>query len=245
MNVHAAGSLRAVMGSLAQAYQQAGPGRQAPRLVLGASGLLRDRLAAGEPSQVFASANMAHPESLVAAGKADRVDAFARNALCALTTPGFALQGRSLAQRLLDEQVRVATSTPKADPSGDYAFEIFERIERTGAGPAGSAQALKTKALQLTGGPQSPPPPSDRSVYGALLAEGRADVFITYCTNAMQAQRQVPSLQVLDIPDSINVWARYGITRLLPATEAASAFVDFVLSPAGQQILGEHGFKRP
>jgi ABC-type molybdate transport system substrate-binding protein len=55
----------------------------------------------------------------------------------------------------------------------------------------------------------------------------------------------VPSLQVLDIPDTINVSARYGITRLLPATEAASAFVDFVLSPAGQQILGEHGFKRP
>jgi molybdate transport system substrate-binding protein len=245
LTVHAAGSLRAVMGSLAQAFQLAHPGGSTPRLVLGASGLLRDRLAAGEPSQVFASANMAHPESLVKDGKANRVDAFARNALCALAAPDFSLQGRTLAQRLLDDSVRVATSTPRADPSGDYAFEMFERIEATGSGPAGSAQALKAKALQLTGGPQSPPPPSDRNVYGALMAEGRADVFITYCTNAAQAQREVRALQVLDIPDAINVSARYGITRILPVTDSANAFVDFVLSPAGQRILGEHGFKAP
>jgi molybdate transport system substrate-binding protein len=243
--VHAAGSLRAVMTELAQAFARSQPGRQAPRLVFGASGLLRDRIAGGEASQVFASANMTHPEALANAGKADRVQPFARNALCALANPGFDLQGRTLARRLLDADVRVATSTPRADPAGDYAFEMFERIESSGAAPSGSAQALKAKALLLTGGPQSAPPPADRNVYGVLMAEGRADVFITYCTNATLARREVPGLQVLDIPADINVSALYGITRIWPASDAGAAFIEFVLSDAGQALLLQQGFRRP
>ena len=34
--------------------------------------------------------------------------------------------------------------------------------------------ALAAKALQLTGGPTSPPPPADRNVYGVLVASGQA-----------------------------------------------------------------------
>ena len=65
---------------------------------------------------------MEHPEALAAAGRAPGVSAFARNALCVLAAPAFSLQGKTLALRLLDADVRVGTSTPKADPSGDYAF---------------------------------------------------------------------------------------------------------------------------
>ena len=55
--------------------------------------------------------------------------------------------------------MKLGTSTPKADPSGDYAFRMFERIETSAAAPAGAAERLKAKALQLTGGPDSPRPP--------------------------------------------------------------------------------------
>ena len=72
LSVYAAGSLRAAMTDLARAFEQQGG---APvRLTFGASGLLKDRIEAGEPAQVFASANMTHPEALRTAGKADAFD---------------------------------------------------------------------------------------------------------------------------------------------------------------------------
>ena len=189
LTVHAAGSLRAALTQIADDYAAA-PGGQKVNLIFGASGLLRDRLLGGERSDAFASANMEeHPQALAAAGKAEPVRAFARNALCALAAPGFELLGKPLAQRLLDADVKLGTSTPKADPSGDYAFEMFERIESiasTNAAPAGSADRLKAKALQFTGGPNSPPPPPGRNVYGVLVAEGTT-LRPTCCTPSRRA----------------------------------------------------------
>jgi molybdate transport system substrate-binding protein len=62
-----------------------------------------------------------------------------------------------------------------------------------------------------TGGP-APPPPTDRNVYGALVSEGKADLFITYCTNARVASSEVPALRTVALPDAINVGASYGVT---------------------------------
>lgn len=241
--VYAAGSLRAALTDLARAFERETPATV--KLTLGPSGLLKDRIEGGEAAQVFASANMNHPDALRASGKAEAVRPFARNALCALASSTFALQGRTLAQRLLDNDVRVGTSTPRADPSGDYAFQMFERIESSGAAGAGSAAALKAKALQLTGGPSSPQPPAGRNLYGMLVDEGKADVFITYCTNAAEAKQQFPSLQVLTIADTINVAAVYGIATVRPESPAARSFVDFVTGPQGQKILGTYGFSAP
>jgi molybdate transport system substrate-binding protein len=242
LTVYAAGSLRAALTQIGQDFE-ATPGGVKVSFVFGASGLLRDRLQAGERADVFASANMEHPRALADAGRARPVQAFARNALCALAAPGFELRGKTLAERLQDADVRVGTSTPKADPSGDYAFEMFERIDKGGA--PGAAQRLKAKALQLTGGPNSPPPPADRNVYGALVSSGQADVFLTYCTNAAIARKEVPSLQVLAVPDAINVFASYGLTLMQPPSPLAQGFVDLMLGAAGQRRLAEFGFLAP
>jgi ABC-type molybdate transport system substrate-binding protein len=242
--VYAAGSLRAALTDVSRAFEQDRPAVKV-NMTFGASGLLKDRIVAGESPQIFASANMAHPEALVAAGRASAVSAFARNALCVLATPAFSLRGKTLTLRLLDADVRVGTSTPGADPSGDYAFGMFDRIEATGAAGPGSAAALKAKALQLTGGPGSPAPPPGRNVYGELVATGQADAFITYCTNATLARREHASLQVLDIPEAINVSARYGLALVGPVSADAQAFTQFLLGPKGQDILASHGFGAP
>jgi molybdenum ABC transporter molybdate-binding protein len=241
--VYAAGSLRGALTDVAKAFELVYPAKVA--MTYAASGLLKDRILAGEAPQIFASANMEHPQAVVAAGKAVAVAAFARNALCVLATPAFALQGKPLAQRLLDADVRLATSTPKADPAGDYAFTMFDRIEGTGAAGAGSAAALKAKALQLTGGPNSAPPPPGRNVYGVLVAANQADAFVTYCTNAAQARREVPTLQVLAVPDGINVSAVYGMAAMTGANADGRAWAQFVLGPQGQAILATHGFSAP
>jgi ABC-type molybdate transport system substrate-binding protein len=239
LRVYAAGSLRAALTEVARAFESAEPGARVV-FTFGASGLLKDRIAAGEPADVFASANMAHPQALAAAGQARDVRRFARNAMCALVAPAVALTADTLVDRLLDPQVKVGTSTPKADPSGDYAWMVFERIERQGR--PGAFRQLTEKARQLTGGPNSPPPPAGRNVYAELVAQGQADVFITYCTNATIALHEQPTLRMVPMPDPVNVSADYGVATLAGAAPAARRFVDYLLGPHGQATLARHGF---
>ncbi len=240
--VFAAGSLRAALTEVAAAWQVAQPGARA-HLTFGASGLLKDRLIKGETADVFASANMEHPQALADAGRAAAPRPFARNRLCALVAPDVALSSDTLIERLLDPAVRVGTSTPRSDPAGDYTWTMFERIEQTGR--AGAFKTLSDKALQLTGGPNSPPPPANRNVYAALMESRQADVFITYCTNVVVAQAEVPALRRVAVPEAINVSASYGVTQLSGAGEAASRFVEFLLGSAGQSVLARHGFAAP
>lgn len=242
--VFAAGSLRAPVTQAAQAFEQAHPGTRVT-LVFGASGLLRDRIVAGERADVFASANMAHPQSLSEGKGYGPTRPFARNALCALVRPGLVVTPATLVTTMLDPRIKLGTSTPKADPSGDYAFELFERVERTGAAPAGSAKALAAKALQLTGGPNSPPPPPGRNVYGVLVASGQADVFLTYCTNAVIARAEQPTLQMVEVPMAINVSADYGLTTRQDAPPTAQRFADDLRTGAGQAALRSAGFQPP
>lgn len=243
VTVFAAGSLRVALSEAARAFERQS-GAQL-RLNFGASGMLKDRLLGGEPGDLFASANMEHPQALAAAGRARAVQPFARNTLCLLGAPGFSLQGRDVAQRLLDPALRVGISTPVADPAGDYAFRFFERIESSGAGGPGSADQLKRRALQLVGGPTSPAAPPDRSLYALLLGEDRADVFVTYCTNAAQAARENPALPVLGVPAPLEVSATYGLALLQGASPVAEAFAGFLRGEGGQAVLRGHGFSSP
>jgi len=238
--LHAAGSLRAALDEAAGEFER----REQLRVerAYGASGLLRDRIAGGEPAQVFASANVAHPQALAQAGRAVAPLVFARNVLCAITRNEVGLRSDNLLERMLDPSVRLGTSTPKADPSGDYAWELFGRAE---AVRPGARVALQAKALPLTGGPDSPPPPRDRNVYGDLVATRKADVFLTYCTNALLARRDFPDLVSVAIPPELAVGADYGLTVMRGAPEPAWRFAWFILSADGQAILAKHGFGPP
>jgi ABC-type molybdate transport system substrate-binding protein len=239
VRVHAAGSLRAALTDSAAAFEAAQPGVNL-QLTFGASGLLKDRIAGGEASDVFASANMSHPEALAQAGRAGPVQRFARNAMCVLVRPGLDVTPDNLVQRLLDPALKLGVSTPRADPAGDYAVQVFQRIEHSGV--TGAAAALSAKALQLTGGPNAPAPPADRNVYGMLVAQGAADMFITYCTSTVIAAREQPGQRSMPVPEAINVSASYGVTVIPGAPPQAAQFVDFLLSPAGQAVLARHGF---
>jgi molybdate transport system substrate-binding protein len=237
IRLYAAGSLRAALNEVAAAYADF---KVEP--VYGPSGLLRDRIAKGERAEVFASANMEHPHSLAKDGRAGPVRRFARNRLCGLAAPGLAVTGETFLERLLDPAVKLGTSTPKADPSGDYAFELFERAERI---RPGAQKILSSKALKLTGGPDSPPPPKGRNQYGVLVAEGKADVFLTYCTNALEARNENGALQVVQVPEELSVAAEYGLAVISGAREQAAFFAQFILSSRGRAILSKHGFSPP
>lgn len=238
--LHAAGSLRGALTEVSNAFEKSSGVKVQAKY--GPSGLLRDEIAGGAKAEVFASANMTHPASLAKAGKAGPVVMFTRNTLCALVKPGLDVTPDNLLERMLDPAVRLGTSTPKADPSGDYAFEVFRRAD---ALRPGANDALSKKALQLTGGPDSAPPPAGRNVYGHVVASGQADIFLTYCTNALVAQQENPGQQVVALPDDLAVGADYGLTVIHGASAQAGQFAEYILSPDGQRILARHGFAPP
>ncbi len=241
IKVHAAGSLKAALTDAASAFAERKDGALVD-FAFGPSGLLKERLEKGEASDLFASANMAHPKALADAGRSGPVRAFARNTLCALASPAVKTSAAGLLDTLLDPKVKVGISTPKADPSGDYAWQLFANAEKL---KAGSQKALEAKALPLTGGPDSPPPPKDRSAYGAIVARGEADVFLTYCTNAVLARKEEPALQVIAIGPGLNVGADYGLVVMKDAKAAGSRFADFLVAGEGRAILQRHGFEIP
>jgi len=237
IQLYAAGSLKLALTEVARSYEDATGNKVETKY--GASGLLKNEISSGAKADVFASANMEHPQALHDENKSGPVFRFARNALCALVKPGLKVDSASLLERMLDPAVKLGTSTPKADPSGDYAFEVFRKAE---VFKPGAQATLEKKALQLTGNAASAPPPTGRSVYSWHLAEGRADIFLTYCTNAQTAQKENPGQQIVALPDSLAVGADYGLTVTNGAPSAAQKFADFILSSQGQEILMRHGF---
>jgi molybdate transport system substrate-binding protein len=237
VQLYAAGSLKLALTDVAKAYETASGNKVEAKW--GASGLLKNEIAAGAKTDIFASANMEHPQALHDAGKSGAVVLFTRNRLCALVKPGLAVDAANLLDRMLDANVKLAASTPKADPSGDYAFEVFAKAE---ALKPGARAVLEKKALLLVGAADSPVPPAGRTAYGWHVAEGRAEIFLTYCTNALAAQKENPAQQIVALPEKLSVGADYGLTVMNGAPAAAKDFARFIVSPDGQKIMAGHGF---
>lgn len=240
VQLYAAGSLGQALAEVARDFEME---TGIPvRTTFAPSGLLRNRIADGEPAQVFASANMEHPRALARDGIGGPVALFARNRLCALARPGLDVSTASLLQVMLAPDVRLGTSTPEADPSGDYAWELFRRADSV---KPGSFETLSGKALTLTGGPESEPAPEGRNQYAWVMTENRADLFLTYCTNAVLARRDTGALRIVPVPDELAVGADYGLSILTPDHPAATRLALYILSPPGQRILADYGFDAP
>ena len=240
VQVYAAGSLRGALTAIARDYE-ASTGQKIV-LTFGASGLLRERIEKGEAAQVFASADNEHPQRLALQGGWQPSTVFVRNTLCALTSDKINATPASLLTTLLRPDVRLGASTPKADPSGDYAWTLFEKAN---ALQPGAFSTLSTKAQKLVGAVDSPKPPDDRSTYGWIMDQGQVDVFLTYCTNAVAAQAEVPRLSVVQLPPDLQVGAAYGMTVRQPAPPAAAAFAQALLAPAAQAVFRRFGFGQP
>ncbi len=239
LRLFAAGSLRAAMTELIGAFRAARP-EHAVESTFGPSGLLRERVEKGETAHVFASADKGHPQKLIDKALAlNPLMIFARNELCGIARPGLNVTSDSLLDTMLDPAMRLGISTPKADPSGDYAIELFAKAE---ALKPGATAALTAKALKLTGGPTSEQPPAGKSAYGHIMGSGKADLFLTYCTNALIAQKEVPGLRIVKVPAALSVGADYGMVVLKQAPPVAAEFAAFVKSTSGQGILARHGF---
>ncbi|WP_312744911.1 molybdate ABC transporter substrate-binding protein [Cedecea neteri] len=230
LQILAAGSLRRVWQPLmAQFEKETG---LLTETQFGPAGLLRARIEAGENCSLFASANMAHPHTLLKQGKARAVQRFSGNTLC-LTAAAHCVDEQSTWLTLLSNPaLRIGTSTPGSDPSGDYTWQFFARFE------AEFGIALQSRALPLVGGLDTQAVPDGKLAAQWLITSGQADLMIGYRSYAAALQAH-SELRVFEIPTPYNIQADYG---LAVCEERAEPLRAFLVSDAARQILRDYGF---
>ncbi|MDR1893406.1 MAG: substrate-binding domain-containing protein [Spirochaetales bacterium] len=228
MKVLAAGSLIQAMALIKEAY----PGPFEAEY--GPAGFLRERIEQGERADLFLSANTAHPEKLLKAGLVKKAIPFAANTLCLIVREG--LEGRDWFELISDPRLKVGITVPGKDPSGDYAFEFFDRIEKDHP-PVGAR--LKERSRQLFGGGPGaglPIPPGENPV-SFFIGAGEADLFVAYKSIALSGA--VSPLSYVDIPPAYNIRALYAMGII---TGAGEALGEFLCSSEGQDCLIRAGF---
>ena len=127
MTLLAAGSLKSAFLPLLARFQQLS-GIQV-EAQFGPAGLLRERIEGGERCSLFACANTEHPQVLLQAGLAIKCCSFAANRLMLTVRRTPDTDRADWLALLRDSRLRLATSTPGCDPSGDYTWQLFARLE--------------------------------------------------------------------------------------------------------------------
>src|SRR5499427_6128406 len=233
-----AGSLREAMTQIAADYQARHGGRV--RTEFGPSGLMRERIERGERVDLFASADMGHPLKLREQGRATAVAMFTRNTLCAMALPQVGLTTANFLDKLLDPGVKLGTSTPRADPAGDYTWAMFRLADTL---RPGSFAVLDTKAKQIVGGALPSASANSPDPIVTTLHDGVVDVFMSYCTGARPRLSYLPTLQIVDIPEALRVGPEYGVALLKEAQSTATSLMLYMLSVDGQATLAQFGFR--
>ena len=235
LTLFAAGSLRRAFIPLqAQFTQQTGI---AVDITFGPAGLLRERIEKGEACSVFASANRQHPQVLHEAGRAQSPRLFARNELILTVKNSPQTAGKEWLELLSDSALRLGTSTPECDPSGDYTWQLFDHIE---ASHPGLGESLKRRAVQLVGGRDTLTLPPGVIASSWLLREGWADLFIGYAHYATALVGET-DIRSVPIPTPWNIRCEYYVTQL-EESDAARQFCQFMLAQDGQRCLHDAGF---
>ena len=237
LNVLAAGSLRSVWRPLMQVFtQQTGI---AVHSQFGPAGLLRQRIEQGESVDLFASANLAHPQSLLAQGLAQGIASFTSNRLCLTVRRGLKPEHSDWLEYLRDRTLRIGTSTPLADPSGDYTWQLFARLEQQ---HPGLGEQLRQLALPLVGGAQSAPVPEGELAAAWLIRSNQCDMFIGYASYGRRLEA-CADLQLIAIPEEDNIQADYALAQ---CSAKAAPLSEFILSTTAQEYLRREGFaERP
>lgn len=234
VRVYAAGSLVAALKDVIAASGLPADAVAPP--TFGPAGLLRQRIETGEKADLFLSADLAGPRRLAGAGKAQIVVPFARNRLCVLARADLGLTPDTLLSHLLQSDLRLATSTPGADPGGDYAQAVFDRAE---AAHPGSKETLEKKALRLLGAPNAMVPVAGRSPSATVFLGNHADALLYYCSGQGGTSKEVPGLALIPLPSNLTVPATYAMAIITDNPDAVRLAL-FLVSEKGQAILARH-----
>ncbi|MBW4596687.1 MAG: substrate-binding domain-containing protein [Brasilonema angustatum HA4187-MV1] len=160
----------------------------------------------------------------------------------AIASPRVSLTTDNLLDQFLNPDVKLGIAQPGRDPLGDYAIEIFRKADQI---RPGSFEQLNAKAIRFTGSlPPERNSPGGSIVYYLEEAQ-QADIYPVYYTSALAALELSPNLQLVKLPDNLAVKGDYGLTVLKNASPNGAKLAEYILLPAGQQILAKYGFSSP
>src|SRR5262249_9144175 len=187
----------------------------------GPSSGLAEQITSGAPADVFASAAPANMQQVVSAGDASSPQNFAKNVMEGATPPDNPGNVSSV-NDLAKKSVKVALCQPQV-PCGGVAAEVFKN----------AGIAVKPVTLQ----------PDVKSVL-TQVETGNVDAGMVYVTDVQAAGSKVKGVT---IPVSDNASTLYPIATITSSKHKSIAqqFVNYVLSPAGQQGLAAAGFEKP
>jgi molybdate transport system substrate-binding protein len=235
--LYGAGSLREAITQIATTFGQAHGLTVATQF--GPSGRMRERIEQGEHVDVFTSADIGHARKLVQDGRASVVAMFARNTVCLLSPAAFGATTETILDKLLAPGVRIGVSPAKVDPLGDYTVRLFEAAERL---RPGSAAALQARTVVLDTPPGAPAPKSGDTDTDAIIG-GRVDASIVYCSGRERYARIMPEATLIDFPQELQMGPEYGLAVMKDAPPAAMLLALIILSPVGQKVLADRGFR--
>jgi molybdate transport system substrate-binding protein len=221
ITVFAASSLTDAFAELGDAYATARPEASVTFNFAGSS-QLATQITEGAPADVYASADIATMDKLVDAGAVSREPVVFATNLPEIIVAADNPLGIGSVSDLADPDLIVVTCAPQV-PCGAYANRIFANagLEVTPDSFEGSAKGVVTKVIL-----------------------GEADAGIAYATDVLGSSGQVTGVE---IPEGVNVVAAYEIVvpADAPDPDGGQAFVDFVMSDAGQAIMSRYGFGSP
>lgn len=226
VTVSAAASLTNAFKEVAQTYEAQHPGTKI-LLNFGASGALLQQMAKGAPVDVFASADqetmdMAVKQGLVPTnGRHD----FVRNTLVLVVPADSKLSIKSLKDLTQPGVLKVAIGNPASVPVGRYTQSALELAKLW---PAVNAKAINTQNVRQS---------------LDYVSRGEVEAGFVYATDAavipdkVKVAFNVPLNEVISYPIAPTASSANG--------KEAKGFIDYVLSSAGQSILGKYGFLKP
>ena len=222
LTISAATSLTDAFTELATQFRTVNEGVKV-RLNFGSSSTLVAQVQSGAPSDIMASADLTNLEKLVASGNVVVTPkVFARNTMAIAVKPGNPKSVSSLTDLASLPFIALCGKTV---PCGVYASSVL-----TKSGVV-IAESKVTRGV-------------DVKATLSAVANGDADAAIVYKTDVLAAKKTVVGI---DIPMALNVKTMYGIAPIRGSKSLANAkaFIDFVLSEQGWQILKSFGFERP
>jgi len=218
ITVLAASSLTDAFNELGRQFQAAHPGI-AISFSFGASSTLAQQVNAGAPADVLATADEPTMQTAVNGGSVGAPAVFAHNRLALMVAKGNPKNIRSLADLARPGLIVVLCAAEV--PCGRFGL-----------------QALDKAGVKVT------PASLEANVRGVAskVALGEADAGIVYVTDVRAGGDKVEGVT---IPNAQNVLAAYPIATVRAAKNAAlaNAFVAYVRSADGQQVLARAGFE--
>lgn len=221
LTIFAAASLSGAFDELSAQFEAQHPSIDVLPIVYDGSSVLATQLIEGAAADVFASADGRNMMKVIDGALTDEAEAFATNTMQIAVAPGNPDGIASLASLGGDDLLVVMCAAEV--PCGASAHTLLD-----------AAHAHVT-------------PASEEQNVTAVLAKvksGEADAGLVYRTDIAAAGEAVEAVDIAGAEQATNV---YPLSALTDAAnpDAARAFVAFVLSDAGQEVLRDFGFGAP